>query len=450
LANKAVSRIKKNPDDSIRNLIKVSEKLVRNETHRSQLKVFRDSFEQKDNWNEMVLRFIDSVNEKTLQQLINNLIINASWLGNQKVRKNRNKYGINVPWAILIDPTSACNLRCRGCWAEDYGRTDELDFNTLNRVIKEGKRLGIYVYLFSGGEPLMRKNDLVKLASRHKNCFFLAFTNGTLVDESFAIKLAELGNFALAISMEGTLEETDARRGKGAYDKMIDAMQLLKKHHALFGYSSCYHRGNAGTIGSEKYIDRMMDLGCNFGWLFTYIPIGKNARPELIATPEQRKYMYKQVRAFRKTKPIFVMDFWNDGEYVYGCIAGGRNYFHINAHGDVEPCAFIHYSNRNIKQISLLDALRSPLFEQYRRNYPFNKNHLQPCPLLDNPHALRSMVITSGAISSQRGVPESVEVLTGKCESAAKNWEKVADELWHDNPKREYYENRRWPGKQMN
>ena len=51
--------------------------------------------------------------------------------------------------------------------------------------------------------------------------------------------------------------------------------------------------------------------------------------------------MYEQVRKFRQTKPIFTMDFWNDGEYAGGCIAGGRRYLHINAGGDVDPCVFI-------------------------------------------------------------------------------------------------------------
>ena len=125
------------------------------------------------------------------------------------------------------------------------------------------------------------------------------------------------------------------------------------------------------------------------------------------------------------------MDFWNDGEYVRGCIAGGRYYFHINANGDVEPCAFIHYSTVNIKQVSLLEALRSPLFKAYQQRQPFNKNHLRPCPLLDNPHSLKEVVRVSEAYSTDMLKPEDVDVLTGKCVGTAEKWGKVADHIWY-------------------
>jgi hypothetical protein len=129
----------------------------------------------------------------------------------------------------------------------------------------------------------------------------------------------------------------------------------------------------------------MLQKGARFAWYFTYMPLGKDAHPDLLAEPEQRAYMYRRVRELRATRPRFAMDFWNDGEYVQGCIAGGRNYFHINANGDVEPCAFIHYANLNVRDVSLLDALRSPLFQAYQHNQPFNGNHLRPCPCSTTP-----------------------------------------------------------------
>ena len=164
------------------------------------------------------------------------------------------------------------------------------------------------------------------------------------------------------------------------------------------------------------------------------MPVGHDAVPELMVTPQQRKFMYEQVRMFRKTKSIFAMDFWNDGEYVRGCIAGGRYYFHINANGDVEPCAFIHYSTVNIKNVSLLEALKSPLFKAYQRHQPFNNNHLRPCPLLDNPDSLKEVVHTSGAYSTDMLKPEKVDDLTGKCVSTAEKWAVVADHIWYSRP----------------
>ena len=192
-------------------------------------------------------------------------------------------------------------------------------------------------------------------------------------------------NLVPAISIEGFEEATDFRRGEGTYRKVIEAMTRLKERKLLFGISCCYTSKNVEVIGSEEYFDSMIDMGAKFAWFFTYMPIGAAAVPELIATAEQRKFMYEQIHKFRKTKPLFTMDFWNDGDAVGGCIAGGRGYCHINANGDMEPCAFIHYSDSNIKEKTLLECYQSPLFMAYRRNQPFNDNMLRPCPVLDNP-----------------------------------------------------------------
>jgi len=165
------------------------------------------------------------------------------------------------------------------------------------------------------------------------------------------------------------------------------------------------------------------------------MPIGKDAVLNLLAAPEQRAYMYRRIREIRASKPIFAMDFWNDGEFTQGCIAGGRCYLHINAAGDVEPCAFVHYSNVNIHDVTLLEALRSPLFMAYRRRQPFNHNHLRPCPVLDNPEAILEMVNESGAKSTDMEAPEDVDVLSAKTTEAAERWAITAERLWAENLK---------------
>ena len=299
-----------------------------------------------------------------------------------------------------MDPTSACNLHCIGCWAADYGNRLSMDLKTLDKIILQGKELGIYFYIYSGGEPLVRKDDIIRLCEKHSDCMFLAFTNATLIDDAFADEMLRVKNFIPAISVEGFEEDTDARRGKGTYQAVVRAMEILKRRKLPFGASCCYTRNNTQTIGSEKFFDDLIDKGAKFAWFFTYMPVGNDASPELMATADQREFMYRQIREFRNTKSLFTMDFWNDGEYVDGCIAGGRRYLHINAAGDIEPCAFIHYADSNIHEKTLLEALRSPLFMQYRRNQPFNHNQLRPCPLLDNPGRLTQMVEKSGAKST--------------------------------------------------
>ena len=260
--------------------------------------------------------------------------------------------------------------------------------------------------------------------------------NGTLIDDAFADEMLRVKNLVPAISIEGFEEATDFRRGEGTYRKVIEAMTRLKERKLLFGISCCYTSKNVEVIGSEEYFDSMIDMGAKFAWLFTYMPIGAAAVPELIATAEQRKFMYEQIHKFRKTKPLFTMDFWNDGDAVGGCIAGGRGYCHINANGDMEPCAFIHYSDSNIKEKTLLECYQSPLFMAYRRSQPFNDNMLRPCPVLDNPGRLTQIVEESGARSTNLESPERACDYCNRCVPAAEKWAPVADELWNSLPKK--------------
>ena len=430
------SYIDKDPDNNIPKLLDLLESSDKNgDSVTDQVKGIRSAIQDKDsNWYKLVKSLWTDIDDGQRRALIEAAVINASLIGTPITIENQEKYGCNIPWAILMDPTSACNLHCTGCWAAEYGNKLNLSFDELDGIIRQGKELGTYIYIYSGGEPLVRKNDLIKLCEKHKDCAFLAFTNGTLIDDAFADEMLRVKNFVPAISIEGFEEATDFRRGAGTYHKVIDAMQRLKQRKLLFGISCCYTSKNAEVIGSEEYIDSMIDMGAKFAWLFTYMPIGADAVPELMVSAEQRKFMYDQIHRFRQTKPLFTMDFWNDGDAVGGCIAGGRGYCHINANGDVEPCAFVHYSDSNIREKSLLEAYRSPLFMAYRRNQPFNENMLRPCPVLDNPGRLTDMVDKSGAHSTDLMSPERACDYCGRCVDAAAKWAKVADEMWENIP----------------
>jgi len=396
---------------------------------RSVKAIFED---HENNWYKLTQSLWEDIDDDVRKNIFKNFMVNATVLGTQRQDKAMAKYHCNIPWAILLDPTSACNLHCTGCWAADYGNKMNMDFDTLDNIIKQGKELGVYFYIYSGGEPLVRKHDIIKLCEKHSECAFLSFTNGTLIDEKFADEMLRVKNFIPAISIEGFEDETDARRGKGTYQAVLKAMEILKAKKLPFGISCCYTSQNAEVIGSEEYIDDMIAKGAKFAWFFTYMPVGINAVPELMATAEQREFMYHQLREFRSTKPIFTLDFWNDGEYSGGCIAGGRRYLHINANGDIEPCAFTHYSDSNIYEKTLLQALTSPLFMQYHNNQPFNDNHLRPCPLLDNQGRLAEIVTETGAKSTDLENQEDVTALCAKCKNAASAWAITADRLWKD------------------
>jgi MoaA/NifB/PqqE/SkfB family radical SAM enzyme len=384
----------------------------------------------ESNWYTLVSSLWTDMDSGVRRRLFENFVINASLIGSPKQLKTAKENGCNIPYAILMDPTSACNLHCAGCWAAEYDKRLNLSLEELDGVIRQGNELGVFFFIYSGGEPLVRKDDIIRLCDMHPDCVFLSFTNGTLIDEDFADELLRVKNFVPAISVEGFREATDARRGAGTYDKVVRAMELLKARKLPFGISCCYTRANTEVIGSEEYMDAMIALGAKFAWFFTYMPVGADAVPGLMVTAEQRAFMYHRLRQYRRTKPIFTLDFWNDGEYVKGCIAGGRSYLHINANGDIEPCAFIHYADSNIREKTLLEACKSPLFMQYRQNQPFSDNMLRPCPLLDNPGRLQSMVEASGAASTDMQNPEDVRSLTAKCAHAAECWAPVADRLW--------------------
>jgi len=427
----AVSRVLRSPVKSFPRLVDWGEAFDKHRQNARVLEAMRPIASDPDNvWNRYIVSLCHDVDHKVLKSVVHNFAVNASFAGKVRRQECMRQYDCNIPWAILMDPTSACNLSCIGCWAAEYGGQLNMRYEELDRIINQANELGTYFFIYSGGEPLVRKQDILRLCKAHPDCQFLAFTNGTLIDEAFVKAMKRVKNFAPTISVEGFEKETDARRGTGTFAKVEKAMALLRKYRQLFGISCCYTSQNVEAVGSEAYFDRMIRWGAKYCWFFTYIPVGRDAVPELMVSPEQREFMYRQVRAFRKTKPIFTLDFWNDGEFVNGCIAGGRNYLHINANGDYEPCAFIHYSDSNIRDKTLVEALQSPLFKAYRQGQPWNENHLRPCPLLDNPDRLVWAVESSGARSTDMQSPEPVRDLTDKCVHAAACWAPVADRLW--------------------
>ena len=431
--NTAFNYIGKNPEENAPKLMSWVDKLAGDgpNTYAEQRAAVRKVLQDPDNnMYQLIMKVMKETDPEVLKAIFQNFFLNANIVGWPRQEEYRKKYNCNIPWAILLDPTSACNLKCTGCWAAEYGHKLNLSLEDIDSIITQGKEMGVHMYIYTGGEPTVRKKDLITLCEKHSDCQFLAFTNGTLIDDAFADDLLRVKNFIPAFSLEGFKEATDARRGEGVFERVKHAMQLLKDRRLPFGISACYTSQNLDSISSDEYIDFICEMGARFIWYFHYMPVGNDAAPELLPTPEQRERMYHRIREIRATKPIFAMDFQNDGEYVGGCIAGGRRYLHINALGDVDPCVFIHYSNANIHDVTLLEALQSPIFMAYHDGQPFNENHLRPCPMLENPDVLRKVVEETGAHSTDPQSPESVEHLCAKCDPYAENWRATAERLW--------------------
>ena len=421
--NQVLRYLDGNPEENIPKLMELFDKYTPSDWYRPQRDAFRKAIQEKNNWYQLILRFFQ-LDVGVRKAFAENFLLNASLKGSAIQEEISKREDCNIPWAILLDPTSACNMH--------YGHQLNLSLDDLDSIITQGKKLGTYMYIYTGGEPLVRKGDIIKLCEMHPDCMFLSFTNGTLIDEAFCQEMLRVKNFVPAISLEGFEAANDSRRGEGVYQKVHAVMALLNSHNLPFGISTCYTSRNVDDVSSERYFDQLIDSGALFAWFFHYMPVGNDAAVELLPSPEQRSKMYHAIRTFRSTKAIFTLDFQNDGEYVGGCIAGGRRYLHINAKGDVEPCVFIHYSNVNIHDVSLLDALKSPLFQAYHRSQPFNNNMLRPCPMLENPEFLPKMVAETGAVNTDYQSPESPEHLCEKTIPYAQRWKPVADALWQE------------------
>ena len=215
-------------------------------------------------------------------------------------------------------------------------------------------------------------------------------------------------------------------------------MDLLKAHGLIFGTSICYTRNNVDVVSSDEFLDLIIEKGCRFTWYFHYMPVGNDAATELAPHSGTEGIYVPQVREIRAKeggKPIFAMDFQNDGGYVGGCIAGGRFYCHINPNGDMEPVCLSIIRMPIYTITPCLNVFSSP-FQAYRRGQPFNENHLRPCPMLENPECLKAMVEETGARSTDLQSPESAEHLCEKCMPYAKDWKDKADELWENRKSR--------------
>ncbi|MCL2299922.1 MAG: radical SAM protein [Firmicutes bacterium] len=438
--------IEKKPGPNLVKLMGIVDFASKRTFPRKTIEAFKaGALDDENVWKRMAVGVLRDVDRDALRRLLLSLGLGIA-NGTRLVRRNREKYGCNIPFQILFDPTSACNLHCRGCWAGEYHKHENLSFEEMDGIAAQAKKLGTRVFMLTGGEPLIRKKDVLRVAARHRECTFLIYTNATLIDEELARATKKLGNVVFAVSLEGFEQSNDARRGEGAYARSMRAIDLLKKERCLFGISVCYTSENLETVTSDAFLDEMIARGVKFGFYFHYMPLGKGAAPELMPTPAQRERLYQWLRETRgaKTgKPMFIMDFQNDAEYVGGCIGGGRNYFHINAAGDMEPCVFIHYSDSNVREHTLLEALQRPLFRAFYKGQPFNRNHLRPCPMLENPELLRGIVGGAGAKSTDLAAPEDVDALCAKCERYAAAWKPAAERIWegnrHPKPKTQYY-----------
>ncbi|MBN1919459.1 MAG: radical SAM protein [Verrucomicrobia bacterium] len=376
------------------------------------------------------IRTIQESSPTCRKRAVENFIIKYLFMRHEKAKLFEAEHGFRPPQLIVVSPSMRCNLHCYGCYAGCYTKKDDLPFEVFNRVLDEGKEMGIHFVVISGGEPFFSP-DLIPIFERQSDIYFQVYTNGTLIDEAMADELARVGNAVPVISVEGFEEWTDARRGPGTFRKVLDAMRNLRERGVPFGISVTVTRENNEFVVSDEFVRFWCDQGAWLAWYFNYVPIGLEPDMALMPTAEQRKWRRREFERVRAEMPMLMADFWNDGILTGGCMAGGRLYLHINCKGDVEPCVFVHYAVDNIKDKSLVECLQSPLFERIRSKIPYDGDLSRPCMIVDHPSELREHVALTGAVPTHPGADSVTTVLAGALDEYAAEYARICEPVIH-------------------
>jgi len=367
----------------------------------------------------------------------------GAWTYDVNRRTAAQQAGAVTPCTVVIEPTDRCNLSCPGCYAKSTRDGCDLPYERLAQVVQEVIEMGVTLVTVSGGEPFLREKvdgTITRLARRFADRGFLVYTNGTLIDQKIADRLAAVGNVFPAISVEGFEHQTDARRGRGVYAQNRRVRQLLRERGVMAGFSVTVTRENCEAICTDDFIDLRIEEGDMFGWFFLLQPIGRSPRTDLMVTAEQRALLRETVYRWREEdRPIFLGDFWNDGPIVDGCIAGGKYYFHIYANGDISPCVFSPVACGNIFDIingrspyrSLSDFVhRNPVFRAFREEQSRITDRARPCLLIDHPQAFRRIARMEGCWPSKNMPPGYLDgEIAQTIDATAEAWARLVPTL---------------------
>ncbi|WP_032121266.1 radical SAM protein [Clostridium amazonitimonense] len=422
----------KKPEKNVEKLFSLARKLARGEEAQTQVENVYGYYKNNPATYEYIQNILKTTDKKCMKKFFVNFLGNATWYGMPKRGRYLEEEDTKVPFVILISPSMRCNLRCTGCYAADYDKKDDLTYEEVDRIVGEARDLGIYYIVVLGGEPFFNEY-MLDIYEKYNDILFTPFTNGTLFDEKLADRVKGLGNVFPMFSLEGFEEETDSRRGKGTFAKVMHGMELLKERGVLFGVSSATSKFNVDTVVSDEFIDMLIEKGCKMSWYFMYMPVGDNPDVNSMLTPEQRVDLGRKTRKIRSTKPYFTIDFFNDAPYVGGCIAG-KYYCHINSKGDVEPCIFAHFACDNVKDKSLIEVFRGPFFKELRARQPYNENLLLPCMMVDNTEVIREVIEKTKAYATHPGANRMIndEEFMKELDNYAKEFKPYAEKAWKD------------------
>ena len=285
-----------------------------------------------------------------------------------RVRTELGRQGVHVPPIVIYSITDRCNLHCKGCYAQALHTSlqPEMSAEKMRETIGEARELGVSFMVLAGGEPLVRQ-EILDIIRDFKDVIFFVFTNGTLIDEELADCLKRIHNLVPVISLEGNRAETDLRRGSGVFQSLAGVLRRLQSRHIFFGTSITLTKSNFNTITDRQFVRDFHRSGCRLFFFVEYTPIDA-ATEAWEVTNDQRKIMAAKVASFRSQFPALFINLPDDKKDFGGCLSSGRGFVHINAQGDVEPCPFAPYSDTNLRESSLKDALQSRFLAAVREN----------------------------------------------------------------------------------
>ena len=312
-------------------------------------------------------------------------------------RKKAEENGEHIPPFLIASITSKCNLHCAGCYSRcNHATVDSEPVSQLTdeewfKIFDEADDLGISFILLAGGEPMSRRG-VIEAAGKKKNILFPVFTNGTFMDEKYFNLFDESRNLIPIMSIEGRKELTDTRRGPGVYDKLISNMDELKKRGLIFGASVTVTKENVREVTSDDFLKELSGRGCKAVIYVEFVPVTEESR-DLTPGDDEREYLKKSIADLREKRPDMVyISFPGDEKSSGGCVAAGRGFFHINSHGGAEPCPFSPYSDVNIKNTSLREAMRSPLFMALQSGDILMDDHEGGCVLYEKRELVEQLI----------------------------------------------------------
>jgi MoaA/NifB/PqqE/SkfB family radical SAM enzyme len=225
-------------------------------------------------------------------------------------------------------------------------------------------------------------------AGKQSAILFPIFTNGTAMQEQDYTMLDTHRNLIPILSVEGDETATDNRRGSGVHTKLTDTMRKLADIKLLFGASITVTNANLNNVTDAAFVDGLFEKGCKIIFYVEYIPFDAGIQA---LSETERGVLEKKIAELRKKDMIFV-SFPGDEKGSDGCLAAGRGFFHISANGDAEPCPFSPYSDTNLRDLPLKEALQSPLFRKIISGDVLRGEHKGGCTLFEQKELVEGLL----------------------------------------------------------